>query len=418
MKRVYIATCMFVLILLASCSNVTETSSYQPKEDYDTFISEYNDIANEISILLLENGENISISPSSILNVIAIIYETTTIQNQEKISKHFSVPKEKLGSYFCQLFNSLKKVYYSDELKYNNDGSVYREKIGGLDISNSFWYNETKNVESKNASKLIDEYNLHINKVKFGKETDKKISEYIKETTDGLIDLSDQLYFPEQTLYSLINVQYLMDRWGTKDLIYSQDKYSFTNSNGTKKDINLLIGKYIDGVAIEKEQYKYFYTETANGYKLKFIVPKEKYSIDDIMKKEVLTEVSNINKFNDTESENHATRCLFPAFETGYSKDILNVLNDYFDGLFSDKDLLSGLIKNDITSAEQLLHATKVNVDEKGIRAAAATLVSNYGSAGSQKTYHDFMVDRSFMYIITDSNDIELFVGTVDNMVN
>ena len=32
-----------------------------------------------------------------------------------------------------------------------------------------------------------------------------------------------------------------------------------------------------------KEQYKYFYTETLNGYKLKFIVPKDKYSIDDII---------------------------------------------------------------------------------------------------------------------------------------
>ena len=412
MKKIFLIFNLLLLILFVSCSESTETPITN-NDDYTSFVEKYNCISNDLAISMMDKNENISISPSSIINLLAIIYESSSSENREKIASYFEVDQGKLGDYFVKLFKSLQQEHYG--IKYNDDGSSYNDITGGFYIDNSFWYNNNYTVYDEKATELTAKYNLNANKVKFNEETNNIIINHIKNATNGMIDLTNTLKFPEQTLYSLINVQYLTDIWKNKKLTLTEETYSFTNSEGYKKDTKLLIGSYIDGKTITKEKYSYFYTETKNKYKIKFIVPNEKYTVNDILNKETLTEVNQIKDFNalSDSGKTQSTRCIFPAFETSYNENILSYLNSYFNNLFDDNNLLCTLLNSNNTKANQIIHATNVNIDENGVKAAAVTAMTNYTGIDINKDLYDFVINKEFVYIITDSNDVELFIGQV-----
>ena len=47
------------------------------------------------------------------------------------------------------------------------------------------------------------------------------------------------------------------------------------------------------------------------------------------------------------------------------------------------------------------------------MKAAAVTAMTNYTGIDINKDLHDFVINKEFVYIITDSNDVELFIGQV-----
>ena len=168
MKKIFIIFNFLLLILFVSCSENTETPITN-NDDYTSFVEKYNFISNDLAISMMNKNENISISPSSIINVLAIIYESSSSENREKIASYFEVDQEKLGDYLVKLFTSLQQEHYG--IKYNDDGSSYNDITGGFYIDNSFWYNNNYTVYDEKATELTAKYNLNVNKVKFNEET-------------------------------------------------------------------------------------------------------------------------------------------------------------------------------------------------------------------------------------------------------
>ena len=68
-----------------------------------------------------------------------------------------------------------------------------------------------------------------------------------------------------------------------------------------------------------------------------------------------------------------------------------------------------------------VLHKTHVEVDEKGTKAAAATVVGATPSAAAIDTREPKYVrlDRPFIYMIVDNcSNLPLFIGTVNDITN
>ena len=68
--------------------------------------------------------------------------------------------------------------------------------------------------------------------------------------------------------------------------------------------------------------------------------------------------------------------------------------------------------------AESVSHVATLTVDKTGIEGAAVTLMLN-GADGPPvytNVYYDLLVDRAFGFIVTDSYNIPLFTGTVNNI--
>ena len=65
---------------------------------------------------------------------------------------------------------------------------------------------------------------------------------------------------------------------------------------------------------------------------------------------------------------------------------------------------------------EDIVHATKLNVNRKGIEGAAVTILANPGAAAPDEfedVYLQFVIDRAFGFIISDAYGNTLFSGVV-----
>ena len=105
---------------------------------------------------------------------------------------------------------------------------------------------------------------------------------------------------------------------------------------------------------------------------------------------------------------------VFPEFESSYSDDLKDELsqlgikslfdltNDY--KLFEEKVYVSNLIQ-----------MSKLKVNNKGIEGAAVTMSVGEGVNSIEKII-EFVINRSFGYILSDSYGVPLFIGIVDNI--
>ena len=62
----------------------------------------------------------------------------------------------------------------------------------------------------------------------------------------------------------------------------------------------------------------------------------------------------------------------------------------------------------------QVKHATRISIDEKGVTAAAFTLIIRCGAAPPPEDEVDFVLDRPFMFCIESEDDLPLFTGIVN----
>jgi serine protease inhibitor len=122
------------------------------------------------------------------------------------------------------------------------------------------------------------------------------------------------------------------------------------------------------------------------------------------------------------------TRCLFPSFKANYDKNINDILKaDFNINTLFDKDNCD--LKNfaevpseyDNIYCKKIQHVTDLTVDKKGIEGAAVTVVEADGSAEAgpddyKNVYNNFVVNKSFGFIITNSRNVTLFSGVVKSI--
>ena len=71
-------------------------------------------------------------------------------------------------------------------------------------------------------------------------------------------------------------------------------------------------------------------------------------------------------------------------------------------------------------ACDGVIHKCSIEVTEKGIEGAAVTVMATYGSEHVfdkyEKVYHDYIVDRAFGFVLTDSYGAVLFSGVVNSV--
>lgn len=354
---------------------------------------------------------NFTVSPVSVYMALALAAESSNGNTRDELLTALGVTRE-------ALLNDFGKLY----------ASLMREYTGGMsEVTNSVWLDSAVDFNQNTLDTLANKYYCYSYSADFKGDNEKAniaIKNFIKERTKKLIDID--FNFDTDTAFVLLNTFYLKDVWNTlgKDLGMTSEKYSFDTGSSTVSK-NFLQGYYSGGRAYESDVYRSFYASTANGYKIKFIVPKEGYGLAEAFTAENIAEASankNYNGVDDVNKIRYYTRCIFPEFGGSYDANVANVLKtgfgirDLFDARACD---LGALVNGDGIYCSELRHVTELKVDRKGIEGAAVTVVPGNMSADPgeyKEVYEDFVVDRAFGFVILDPYGTTLFAGTVKNV--
>ena len=352
-----------------------------------------------------------AVSPVSVYMALALAAECASGETREELLSALGVSYEHLQSDFAYLYRSLEREF----------------KTGEVAVGNSVWVNEGTEVNGGCLDALAEKYFCDSYSADFAGDNEQAnlaVRSFVRRLTGGLIDKDFEL--SPETLFTLVNVLYLKDAWHSSgdDLSFTDSEISFTEQSGNVKTRRFLEGDYLLGRACETDTFASFYVRTAYGYKMKFILPKDGYTAAEVFTAENIALANSVGDYGGTDNVNRVryfTRCVFPEFGAAYDNDVKGILSEYFgvNKLFSkgECELGSLLSDNNATAfCSKVRHVTKLTVDRKGIEGAAATIIDapTASDPGDYKeVYLDFVVDKAFGFVLTDSCDTTMFAGVI-----
>ncbi len=359
-----------------------------------------------------KNYENTIISPLSLYLSLISASEISKDNTRLEIITALKNSYEDIKTYTKDLINML---YQKTEI--NNKIVSY------FDLANAIFIDKNVSYQDETIDSLALNYYCYPYQVDFmneNKTANDIIKNFVETKTNKLINWSNN--YNQNTKLVLLNTLYLKDSWSFQIpslATLEKDFYSLENKNLKKK---FLESSYISGKVKDEKDFSHFYVKTANNYKIKFILPHQDKFLKDVLSEENIKYVNNYKNYiaiDEKEKKHYYTSCIFPEFESNLNKDLTSILKEKFsiNDLFDQyRCNLQFHLKDENIYCEQLIQQAKINVNEKGIEASAVTSLgfnSTTGLPEYENVYEKFYLDYNFAYIITDPNDVMLFLGTI-----
>lgn len=345
--------------------------------------------------------ENVLISPTSVLTALAMTAngaENNTLSQMEEV---FGVERELLRDYLKTYLHNLP----------------VKEKYK-LHMANSIWIKEDKDfVVNEDFIKLNKKcLDAEVYEKEFNQKTLKEINKWVDKNTDGMIkEVLDQI--PEEAVMYLINALAFEAEWNE---IYKTTQIhdgKFTLANGMSQDVEFMYS----------EENQYLEDEKATGF-IKYYKDK-KYAFAAILPKEGVRISEYVESMSgDTLKEllDHPqevqVNVAIPKFEVEYDmllNDILKVMGmtDIFEAKKADLRGI-GTHADGNLYVNRVIHKTFMQVDEKGTKAGAATVVEvNCESAMEMAEVKTVQLDRPFVYMIIDCETNQpIFMGAMQQV--
>jgi len=411
----------YSLALAAKAMEVKHSDAKQ--EGYEEFIDKLDAFAAKLTYEVYADSNkqsNICISPVSVYMALALATECANGETRDEILNAVGVTYDEVKNFTKVLYGFSNREYYYTNMLNNKKILAFEE------LANSIWVDKNITLKEDGINNLANNFNCDLFSVNFKtSEGEKAINAYIKEKTHGIID-SDIDLSPE-TLITLINTFYLKEVWNEDgdELKFTDKAYDFKNADGSVKNTKLLQGYYFNGNIYEGEGYTSFYTRTDHGFDIKFILPTDGHTLDEVFTSENIYNINNLGDYGYIDEENkllHHTRVFFPEYKASFDGDLAEILKNDFgiNKLFDFEQCDFSNVTDEQLACDGVIHKCSIDVNDKGIEGAAVTVMPMAGAAGPldgyEEVYHDYIVDRAFGFVITDSYGAVLFSGVVNSV--
>lgn len=353
------------------------------------------------------DGKNLLLSPLSISTALSMTANGADGQTREQMEKVLGsgLTLDQLNEYMA---------YYISKLPDEKKTKVY--------LADSIWFKDKPSFQVYDdfleANKKY--YGSEIYKTAFDNSTINDINSWVNKNTHGMIptllkngDLDPTA--EKEILMMLINTLYFEAEWYSPYTSSYDGK--FTDLDGNEHPIKKMFSQerqYFDlgDADAFKKQY-------ANGeYSFVGIMPKEKNVVDYIKDLDAEKLFEGLKQCEDPETVE--LNVMIPKFKYNYSKSLCDVLAKMgMPSAFSLENADFSKI-NDLSVSgapslyiDDVIHKTKIEVTEKGTKAAAVTAVMmGAGSAmPKEKKKVNIYLDKPFVYMIVDKNNVPLFIG-------
>ncbi len=411
MKRIFsfVFTVVFALSALTACANPYShnlmdniyPNTHMPEaiELSDVSDAAVNDFALRLFKASMEDGKNTLISPLSVLVALSMTANGADGDTLSQMESVLGMPISELNTWINGYMEALP-----EEEKYK------------LNLANSIWFKDTDTLTVKEdfLQTNADYYGAGIYKAPFDNTTLKEINKWVEDNTDGMIkDILDTI--PGDAVMYLINALAFDAEW---QKIYEEHQIregQFTTEAGEKRDVELMYSS----------ENKYLEDEYASGfikyykdrkYAFAALLPNEGVSVSEYIQ---TLDGEHLNELLSGAQDNTVSTAI-PKFETEYKVEMSDILmdmgmTDAFSGSLADFSKLGESDEGNICIS-RVIHQTYINVDGKGTKAGAATVVEMKCESAMMVTEppKEVFLDRPFVYMLIDcETNLPFFIGTL-----
>ncbi len=352
------------------------------------------------SALEQSQGENVLLSPLSIQIALCM---TANGANGDTLKEMEALL---CGKYSLEDMNGLLAAYLS------NLPSGEKAK---LHIANSIWYRGGKDpieIKPDFLNICAKNYGAQAYQAPFNNQTIADINRWVSENTDGMIQKLINNLGPHAAMV-LINALCFDAKWMSVYDASDIQRDTFTALDGSSQQAEFMHSTEYRYLSLP-EAAGFVKKYAAGGYQFAALLPDEGVDIYDFVKnlspEEVYAELNH--------SRGVTVQVYLPKFSCEYSLNMNELLCQLgmptaFDGNLADFSKMS----DTALCISEVIHKTKITVDENGTKAAAATaVIMNECSAEMPVEYKTVRLDRPFVYMILDSNNVPLFIGVVTTL--
>lgn len=349
----------------------------------------------------LSGDGNRAYSPANVYLALAMLAETTGGNSRQQILDLLGADSiEALRIQAGHVWNA----------QYCNDGQTTSL------LANSLWLDDSYTFKDSAVQNLVNHYFASVfNGDLPSKEMSAQLQAWLNSQTGGL--LQEQVKnqeFSEYAVFALASTIYFTAGWDNEFNAAKTADDVFHSKNGdiTTAFMNqtISIGEYYWGSNFDAIRLR-----LTKG-SMWLILPDEGITVEKVLASdEYLTMALNPYKWEN--QKNIKINLSLPKFDITTDTSLIEGmqalgLSDIFTPGIADFTPMTEDSKIEAPYVSKIDHAVRVAIDEEGVVAAAYTVVEMKGSGMPALDEIDFVLDRPFLFLVTD--DIPLFAGVVE----
>lgn len=352
----------------------------------------------------LEDGENVLISPESIINALALVLDGANGETQAQLRKNLCGDME-VETFHKRLSEYNAYLMASQDVKFHLANSIWARKDNNLTVKEDY------------LQRMKDFYGAPLFVRDFNNQTVEEINHWVDKNTEHMIPTIIDFISEDAMLY-LMNALSFEGKW-KKQYEDSQVKsgQTFTNIKGKKETATMLESK--ESLYVEDEHavgvVKYY---SGNQYAFMGILPNQGTTVKEYL--EGMTGEDFIRLYQTRTYHDVLTK--IPEFSYDYKTSLVSSMKamgmlDVFDGEKADLSSLAQWKDGNLYVGD-VLHKTHIELDRNGTKAAAVTsVIMEAASAMPEDKPKQVYLDRPFLYVIIDTESgLPLFIGAVNSV--
>ena len=345
------------------------------------------------------SGENKACSPINIYMALAMLAEITDGESREQILSL-------LGSDDLNDLRTEASAVWN--ANYSNDGAVTSI------LASSLWLNDKINFKQEAMDALAKYYYASSFRGEMGSAAlDQALQGWINQQTGGLLkEQASGLTMDKETILALATTIYFRAKWAGE----------FSEGNTRPETFHADSGDVTCDFMHQSGTNTYYWSDRFSAVSKRlegsgamwFLLPDEGVTPEELLADEAALDLL-LGSGESVESKYLIVNLSVPKFDIASELDLTASLKnlgitDVFDPASAD---FSPMTADTEAYLSQARHAARVAIDEEGVTAAAYTVMMTEGAAAPPEEEVDFALNRPFVFAITGTDGLPLFVGIV-----
>ncbi len=350
------------------------------------------------------NGENQAYSPLNLYLALSLLGELTGGDHQIL---------QALGA------SDLNTLRSRGSLAWN---ASYRDREDKTLLANSIWLREGITYNQEIMDSLAEHYFTSSFQAEFGlPETDRAVADWVNDQTGGLLsEYTEGIRLDANTIFALYSTVYYRAMW--TDGFFSQQNTQAVFHGTQDATVTFMNQKHMATSFYQGDGYSAVGLSLKDGSTMWMILPEAGSSPEALLENGECMTMFLDHKAWTGSREEVLVNLSVPKFDISCDGKLDEALQTLGITNIFDKDQAPfsqflQLHENDgAVWVSEIYQATRVAIDEEGVTAASYISVVAPGDSMPPEKVVDFVLDRPFLFVITNWCDLPLFAGVVNDL--